>query len=298
MKISDKLVTVLTPTYNRGDLLINAYKSLIKQDNKNFVWMVIDDGSVDNTEEIIKRFIDEKKIDIVYLKKDNGGKHTALNYGIEQISTELTVILDSDDKLLSNAVSNIELYYEKYKNYDNVGILCFLRCHSNGIPIVNLDNKEFVSNYIDYRIRHNHPGDMAEVFFTEVLKKYPFPVFKNEKFISEDVVWIQMGLDFDTVFIGKSIYVCDYLSGGLTDSDKKVKFQSPVGSMLRGNRLMNKQCGIRANIRGAIIYNCYKIEANRKKINYKVLICCNRPILCFVLYPVGIFFNIKWRKEI
>lgn len=298
MRTSDKLITVLTPAYNRGGLLSEAYKSLVQQDNKNFIWMVVDDGSVDNTEEIIKSFVKENEIEIIYHKKDNGGKHTALNYGIQEINTELTIILDSDDKLLPNAVGDIELYYEKYKNCANIGVLCFLRCHSDGKPIVSLDNKEFVSDYVDYRVKQNHPGDMAEVFLTRVLKKYPFPVFKNEKFISEDVVWIEMGLNFDTAFIGKSIYVCDYLSGGLTDSDKKVKFQSPIGSMLRGNRLMNKRCGIKANIRGAIIYNCYKIEANRRKINYKDLMCCNRPILCFVLYPIGVFFNRKWRKEI
>lgn len=298
MKTSDKLVTILTPAYNRGELLFEAYESLVAQYNKNFIWMVVDDGSVDNTEEIIQEFVQEKKIDIIYYKKKNGGKHTALNYGIKEINTELTIILDSDDKLLPNAIDDIENYYEKYKKRDSIGVLCFLRCHSDGKPIISLTNKEFVDNYVNYRVKQNHPGDMAEVFFTHVLKKYPFPVFDNEKFISEDVVWIEMGLNYDTVFVNKSIYVCDYLTGGLTDSDKKVKFQSPLGSMLRGVKLMNKRCGIKANIRGAIIYNCYKIEAKRKEINYKELVRSNRPVLCFALYPIGVFFNKKWRKEI
>ena len=91
------MLTILTPTYNRGYIINKAYESLIKQSNKDFEWLVVDDGSNDNTEEIVKKFIEEDKIKIRYLHKENGGKHTALNVGINNAHGDLILILDSDD---------------------------------------------------------------------------------------------------------------------------------------------------------------------------------------------------------
>lgn len=299
MKASNKVITVLTPTYNRADLLSVAYKSLIIQNNMNFVWMIIDDGSFDNTEEVVRGFQKENKIEILYYKKENGGKHTALNFGIERINTELTIILDSDDRLLPNAIDSIVYFREKYtRNENNICGYTFLRCHSDGKPIVGLDKDEFVANYVDYRIKHNRPGDMAEVFYTNILKEFPFPIFENEKFISEDVVWIQIGLKYNVVYINKAIYLCDYLEGGLTDTDKRVKFKSPLGSMFRGKMLMRKECGFKVNIKGAIIYNCYKNLAKKSVPNNLKLKSIRENLLVISTKILGYIYYRKWGKTI
>ena len=106
-------LTIMTSTYNRANLLENLYSSLINQTNKDFVWLIIDDGSVDNTKEIVEKLKNENKINIEYLYKKNGGKHTALNIGFENLKTDLTVIVDSDDKITSDAVNVIYKYYQK-----------------------------------------------------------------------------------------------------------------------------------------------------------------------------------------
>lgn len=296
--MNNELLTVLTPTYNRADKLQNLYMSLQNQTSKNFVWLIIDDGSTDGTEEIVRNFQHERSFQIQYIKKDNGGKHTALNVGICKCSTPLSIIVDSDDILLPNAVSIVERYYRKYKNNQKIAVYSFLRCYSNGTPIIKIDKDEFVSSYVQYRIKENHPGDMAEVFKSGILKKYPFPVFANEKFLSEDVVWIQMGLKYESVFINKPIYQCEYLPGGLTDNDKKMKFASPLGSMMRGSMLMKKECGIKANIKGAIIYNCYKHELINKPNYGKFNLTIREKILCFIVWPLGKTFNTKWKQTI
>src|SRR5574344_324976 len=107
------MITVFTPTYNRAHLLCNAYNSLLRQTNKDFEWLIIDDGSTDNTKEIIHKYIDDNKIKIRYYKKNNGGKHTAINYGIKRAKGELTIILDSDDELVNNAIELINKYWLK-----------------------------------------------------------------------------------------------------------------------------------------------------------------------------------------
>lgn len=287
------LITVITPTYNRSKELICLYDSLKAQAVNNFEWLIVDDGSTDNTESVVDSFIKESLLLIHYIKKKNGGKHTALNKGIHSINTPLTMIVDSDDKLLPNATAEIENIHKKYKDKDNISGYTFLRCYSNGHPIVNLPEDESVHNYIDFRIKGNRPGDMAEVFKTDILKKNPFPEFENERFISEDVVWIEIGKKYDCVYINKAIYECEYLPGGLTANDKPMKFASPRGSMLRGKQLMSKECGLRANLKGAIIYNCYLREcskqkgANVKSIRDKVLILLTKPLGCY--------FHRKWK---
>lgn len=111
----DYPLTVFTPTYNRAYIIKNVYDSLVLQTEKNFEWLVIDDGSSDNTEELIKSLIEEKKIHIRYEKKENGGQHTALNRAIEEARGKMLMIVDSDDYLKPNAVERV-LYWENTIN--------------------------------------------------------------------------------------------------------------------------------------------------------------------------------------
>ena len=114
------MITILTPTYNRKKYLKKAYDSLIIQTDKNFEWLIIDDGSNDETKEYINSLKQEKKVNIRYYYKDNGGKHTALNLGTKEAEGELILILDSDDYLDKNAVENINKYWKKYKYEKNI----------------------------------------------------------------------------------------------------------------------------------------------------------------------------------
>lgn len=291
------LVTVLTPTYNRKNELDNLFYSLQKQTLQNFEWLIVDDGSTDGTSETVNKFKENAKFPVKYVKKKNGGKHTALNQGIGMIETMLTIIVDSDDTLLADAMVTIQDYYEKYKNENKIGCFSFLRCKKNGTPIVKLSKDEFVDSYVKVRIKDDLAGDMAEVFYTSALKEFPFVEFENEKFLSEDVVWIQLGIKYKYVFVNKSIYQCEYLEGGLTDNDKPMKFASPLGSMMRGKMLMMKECGKKINIKGAIIYNCYH-RAVCQELPFILKTSSKREkMLVALTYPLGIVYFVKWRIE-
>ena len=114
------MITVLTPTYNRERTLTKAYNSLVEQECKEFEWLIIDDGSKDNTKKLVDKFIKENKISIRYFLKKNGGKHTALNYGIPKSKGDLILILDSDDYLSKDAIKLIKDYWKKYKYNDKI----------------------------------------------------------------------------------------------------------------------------------------------------------------------------------
>lgn len=287
-----EMVTIITPTYNRKTELEKLFYSLCRQSNSDFRWLVVDDGSEDETEKYIEDIRRDARFKIDYIKKENGGKHTALNLGIRHVNTQLTMIVDSDDILLPDAVEEISNIYNKYKDNKKIATFTFLKVNVDGKAIVPLEKEEFIANYIEYRIKGNKPGDMAEVFRTSVMKEYPFPEFEQEKFVSEDVCWIEIGKKYDSVYIDKAIYQCEYLNDGLTCNDKPLKFKSPNGSMLRGKQLMSRECGIIANVKGAIIYNCYKLESNCNKVplvsNYqKLLVCLTKPL--------GAYFHKKWK---
>lgn len=288
-------VTVITPTYNRAYTLGALYHSLVSQTDSDFQWIIVDDGSTDNTEELCNGFAESSDFPVIYIKKENGGKHSALNEGIKHIDTPLTIIVDSDDKLTEDAIETIKYYYELYKT-ENVSVFAFQRCDPAGKKTIDIGQDIIRDDYIRYRIKNNLKGDMAEVFITEVLKRYPFPVFDGEKFLSEDVVWIELAKSNEYLFINKAIYICEYLNDGLTSNDKPAKFASPMGSMLRGYRLMSPECGLMANIRGAIIYDCYRIAAGcdlPKEYSMKAY----QRILCKMLSPAGMYYNKRWSRQ-
>ena len=295
---SEEIVTVLTPSYNRRQYIDKLYRSLLNQTKHSFLWLIVDDGSVDGTKEYVEHIQEEKKIHIKYVYKNNSGKHTAVNLGMQYVYTPLVIIVDSDDKLLPNAILQIERIHNKYRNNKKLCGYTFLKCHADGKNIVTLDKDEFVANYIQYRIKGKRPGDMAEVFRTNVIQQFPFKEYKDEKFISEDTAWILMGEQYDTVYINIPIYQCEYLEGGLTKSDKKIKFSSPLGSMLRGRLLMLKECGVVCNLKGAIIYNCYKCNI-KKGIPPELRNLSEREkLLAFITKPFGYIFYWKWRRQI
>lgn len=254
-----KNLTILTPTYNRKNNLNKLYNSLCAQTNKDFVWMIIDDGSSDNTKDVVSFWKHENKIEIEYIYKDNGGKHTALNLGIKNINTKMTFIVDSDDWLVNNAIEIIYKYYDKYKETDGLCGFSYLRKFPNG----EINNKPFpinekIESYIDSRVNGNIMGDKAEVFYTNCLKEFPFPEFPNEKFISEAVVWIKMALKYKMVHINEAIYVGDYLPNGLTKNIRKAKISSPLGNIELAKVLMYKQCCFKSKCKGMLFYIIYR----------------------------------------
>ncbi|MFQ7522821.1 MAG: glycosyltransferase family 2 protein [Terrisporobacter sp.] len=261
----EKTITIITPTFNRANLLSNCYKSLKKQTVKNFEWIIIDDGSEDNTREVVNRFIDENIIQIKYFKKENGGKHTAWNKGVEEAQGILTFILDSDDILVDNAIEVIINKWEKYKYIPNLGCLAFLRSYKDGNIIGDMfPRDEFISNHIECSLQLGISGDKNEVFITKVLKKYKFPEYKNEKFLGEDIVLIRIGREYTTVYINEVTYITEYLKGGLTKSGRKLRIQCPLGGMERSKEFLMCDTGLKLQIKHAIMYVCYGFFANKK----------------------------------
>lgn len=296
-----KRVAILTPTYNRAHTLEKLYKSLREQTCKDFKWMIVDDGSKDTTQELVQGWVNDDKIDIMYVKKENAGKHTALNKGIALIEEELTFIVDSDDYLTKDAVEVICRYADKYavlKEKMKLCGFCFLRHYSDGtVNVAYFGEDEFIGNYVDTRINNGLGGDKAEVFYTKVLKEYPFVEYPGEKFMPEDAVWIAMSQNYDMVHANEGIYICDYLEGGLTKSGRAMKIYSPRGMMLRSKLFVNdKRVSIKVKIKMMLLYIIYSRFAG---VGIKdAIININRKLLFVLLYIPGLIIQPIWKSQL
>lgn len=291
-------ITVITPTYNRGKLLQNLYQSLAKQDCKDFHWIVIDDGSTDDTGKYIEKMKKEADFPISYYKKENGGKHTALNYACKHIVTPLTFIVDSDDTLTVNAISTIQNIYQKYSNEADICGFSFLRGKPNGgyLSTSGVPKDGMKESYVECRVNRNIGGDMAEVWYTHCLKEYPFPEFKGEKFLGEDVVWVRMSEKYKMRFFNQVIYISNYLEDGLTNNRRKHNIKSPNGCVARAEIFLKSKARLKVKMKAALQYQIYGKFAQVKKVDlYQQTKNKFLFVLCF--FPSQLIYWIWKNKE-
>lgn len=234
--MSDYFCTVFTPTYNRADYLKRLYNSLINQTFKNFEWLIVDDGSTDNTREVVNGFIEEKRISINYYKTDNGGKHRAINYGLDKAQGKVFAIVDSDDYLELDALDKIKscvdsIQLVRDRKYAGVA---FNRGYDKNRIIGSTFDGEYIDVKNNERKMYNILGDKFEIYYTDIFKKYKFPVFEGEKFMSEIVVWTRIAKDgYYLRWYNEVLYIGEYLNGGLTDNNDALLRNNPKGYALR-----------------------------------------------------------------
>lgn len=227
--MAEKTLTVFTPTFNRRELLTRCYESMCRQTNKDFVWMIVDDGSTDDT----KKFADEWKkssdLEIRYIYKDNGGLHTAYNVAIENIDTELCVCIDSDDFMPDNAVELILNFWDKYGSDEYAGIVGLdfnLDGKVIGDPLPNQKTVNLIDLFIGkYDIVN---GDRTNVIRTELYKSVaPMKVFPNEKNFNPHYMHLQISEKYDFLVLNENLRFVDYQSDGMTNSMLKQYKSSP-----------------------------------------------------------------------
>lgn len=217
------VVSFLTPTYNRGYILKQLYQSLCYQSQHDFEWIVIDDGSTDDTQELVQKWKSEADFPILYRWKENGGKHRALNVGIKLANAPYICIVDSDDYLVDDAINKILIWTKEIDGDGRFAGVAGTRYTSNRELIGQFPaNREYVDAKDISRRKNKLEGDKSEVYRTEILKQYPFPEFEGEKFLSECAVWNKIGMDgYLLRWHSEPLIICEYRADGLTKTDDK-----------------------------------------------------------------------------
>lgn len=295
------LVTVVTPTYNRARELPRLYDSLFMQTCKDFEWLIIDDGSSDETMSVVQRWTNVSSpkgeegrglFPIRYLYKENGGKHTALNVAFREVQTELLFIVDSDDVLTPDAIATIYEDWAMVKGRKLCGI-SYLRGYSEKQVIGDsFPQDRCIDSFINVRYNQGFDGDKAEVWATKYLRDFQYPETPGERFISESVAWIYLAREHDMLFRNKILYITEYLEGGLTDEGRRLRFQCPVNMAYGSLETMSHHFSWKIRIKETLLYIVYS-KFGRKK--FREIVDCPYKILATAFYIPGLLLYSFWK---
>ncbi len=219
------LITVFTPAYNRAGTLRRAFDGLNAQTFKNFEWIIIDDGSADNTKEVVDEIISEKTFfPIIYKYQENQGKHIAINRALEIAQGEFFIILDSDDSCTDNA---LEVFIEEWNKIPDdqkdsfYGISCRC-CDLDGNIFGTVMQQDYIDcNDLDFKLKYKIDGELWGMTRTDIMKEHPFPEEKGLHFYPENIYWNTIGRMYKARYINKALrYYINDTDNALTASKK------------------------------------------------------------------------------
>lgn len=261
-------ITVFTPTFNRGHLLRRVYASLLNQTNTSFEWLIVDDGSTDNTSDVVRELMKEELLDIRFIQKENGGKHTAHNEAVKNATGDMFLCLDSDDQLMPGALSIIQEKMNLLQESD-CGFVLY-KCTADGKLLCNqIEERTLHSSLSQLVAKHGMSGEYAFVFVTAVLKQYMLPEYTNECFLGESVLYDRMELDGYTLCpVNEVLELCEYQAEGLSSNFNKLMKNNPAGYCLYFMQRVNVECGWKRRIVAAGKYHCFCIFAGEQKTMY------------------------------
>ncbi len=280
-------LTIFTPTYNRKYVLQLLYDSLCSQTCMDFEWLVVDDGSVDGTEDLFADWQSNVDFPVRYYKTVNGGKHRAINKAVELAHGEWFFIVDSDDYLFDGSVvEKIFRYIDEIEGEPDYCAVVGLRINKYGDVIGTPCQYQILdTDFLSYRVKLGIKGDRAEIIRTSIMREFPFPEFQGEKFISEAVVWNRMAQKYRARYVNEKMVVCEYLPDGLTRT-KGLERANPCGTALLSKEafLFCRDWRWRLFYIGKY-WECYAKVANERPN-------CIRPTLILIIcYPLSIIYR-------
>lgn len=294
------MFTIFTPTYNRAYILPKLYESLRKQTSKDFEWLIVDDGSTDDTSKIVAQWQKmENGFLINYLQKENGGKPRAINFGVSFAQGQFFFMVDSDDHLLPNAVEKMAVWCKEISRMDDFIGVGAAKGFPDGSYIKGRKPKVNSVGYVDatnlQRADFDLDADMCEAYKTDLFKKFPMAEWKNEKFAPEQIALNNIALaGYRLRWHSDIIYTCDYLEDGLTKGSQKLEAQNPMGyAMMYNHKLLYPNLSWKAKYYAACQHVALSIAG--KHLSY--IGKSNRPIYTLFALPVGVLLSFRRRKQ-
>ncbi len=291
-------LTVFTPSYNRADLLVRGYEALCRQTSKDFLWIVIDDGSTDNTGELVRKWQSEADFEIRYVYKENGGMYTGYNKAIELLDTELSVCIDSDDYMPDDGVEKIVSFWRKNGSEEYGGIIGLdmkLDGSPLGLPLPDKKSINIADLYMGRYMKRN--CDRKYVFRSDLCKKYgPMEVIEGEKDYNPNFFYMDISLDYELLVCNENFCFVEYQPGGMSAGIFKQYVNSPRSfAKMRTQFLEVPNIPFRFKLRTCIHYVSSSILARDKNFIKK----SPKKVSTVLMIPFGILLTlyIKWRAK-
>lgn len=283
------MLTVITPTYNREKTLPACYASLQMQTCGDFVWMIVDDGSTDGTEALVKGWLEEQKLSIRYLKKENGGKASALNLAFDHLETQYACCLDSDDTFFPNTV---ELALKQLKQIENeercCGILAF-RSNPDGSVMGGKPIPKEQTIFTAADMCRKYKTEVMCFYKTALLKDYRFPCFEGEKFVSPSWLDYKLGQKYYFQTSWDALCCCEYIADGLTKNKRSTIVKNPKGYTCVKRLAFASADSLKMIVKHGIMYDCGCIVGKDKDW----LNNAPRKLWALALMPAGYFVYLR-----
>lgn len=300
-------ITVFTPTYNRSKLLERVFDSLVEQTVSNFIWMVVDDGSDDDTKELIKRIRKNADFDIQYIYQENGGKHRAHNTAVKNCRTDYLLILDSDDYLSSDA---IEVLQRKILNIEGDDDICGVignRFDAVSKKVIGTEmpcNQKIIDGLTLYQ-KMGFTGDTVRLYKISVLRRFLFPEISGEKFMSENVIFDKIDEQYKMLTMNEKIYFGEYGDDGLTKNIIFYRLKSPIGTSFSYMVAAETAVSFKKRFGAMALYQiwCHKMNIPIKigDINRKGTFLLSLPlsfVMTMLKYPKSFFQMFNYKEDI
>jgi len=290
-----KTITVFTPTYNRAYCLHKCYESLIKQSNQDFVWLIIDDGSTDDTESLVASWIKEGKIDIQYHYQENQGMHGGHNAAYRLTETLLNVCIDSDDCMGEEAIEKILVAWEKIKDKPEYAGLVGLDADPDG-KIIGTKIPEHIKETTLYDLYNVHKvlGDKKLVYRTEVVKKYPsYPIFEGERFVPLGYLYQLIDQDYKLLPINDVLCEVEYMQDGSSMNILKQSRRHPKGFAFSRKSRMQLAENFKDKFKNAIHYVSSAIFTK----NGSFISESPKKLTTILAIPFGVLLNLYIRYK-
>lgn len=279
-----KTLTVFTPSYNRAYTLHKCYESLLRQTSKDFTWLIIDDGSSDNTKELVDSWINENKIEINYIYQENQGMHGAHNTAYKNIKTELNVCIDSDDYMPDDAVEKIISFWNKNKRSDLAGIMALDAYTNRKVIGDKFPNELKESTYFDIYNKYGLKGDKKLIYRSELTIQCPYPIFEGEKYVSLAYKYAKLDSKYKLALMNEVVCNVEYMEDGSSLNMLKQYRRNPKGfAFIRIDNMKNPKASLKFKFKECIHYVSSSFISKNK--NYLKETPCK--ILTVLAIPAG-----------
>jgi glycosyltransferase involved in cell wall biosynthesis len=292
--MSNPILTVFTPAFNRRHTLPRTYESLLRQSCKDFIWLIVDDGSSDGTGNMVAEWINEGKMDIKYIYQDNQGMHGAHNTAYRNIETELNVCIDSDDYMPEDAVEKIISSWRERGSEEYAGIIG-LDVDTNGKLIGTGFPEGMEMTTLSGFYDNGGRGDKKLVYRTEVIKKYPeYPIFEGEKYFGLAYKYHLIDQDYKLLVLNEPLVIVDYQPDGSSYGMFRQYWNNPNGFMFFRKSEMRMQKSVSSRFRSCIHYVSHCIRAGKRNEFFSN----SHPVLTFIALPFGAALYLYTRHQV
>jgi glycosyltransferase involved in cell wall biosynthesis len=282
------LFTVFTPTYNRAHTLHRVYDSLKAQTYRDFEWLIVDDGSTDDTKPLVEQWQKEAYFPIRYIYQENAGKHVACNRGLREAKGELFLTFDSDDACVPEALERFKYHWDSIPQdqRDKFSAVTALCVDQDGTLLGNTFPFNVTdSNSIEIHTKYNSFGDKWGFQRTEVLKEFPFPEIPGEKFIAEGIVWNRLSTKYQTRYVNEKLQIKEYRKDGLSNFSIQARAGNSKGARLYYQEYLLLDVSLKNKLKNLINYIRFSLHSHVSTRG--IVVDSKYRILTIMFLPVG-----------